>query len=182
MLNASVIFRLDGANLTVQCSRTEKMRDICQRFAVKAEKNFNSLLFLYGGNQLNLDLTFEAQATSMDKTKNEMKVLVHTNESDNFVFPKGGENINLNSEKIDEIITSFNNIKDTINDAKLFIENIIKNSSMNSVNFQLKNVNAILNTVNEDIKKNISKIKYLLDDSISEIKRNKNKYKPKIND
>ena len=57
MSQANVIFTLDGANLTIQCSKSDKMRDICQRFAIKSEKNINSLIFLYSGNQLNLNLT-----------------------------------------------------------------------------------------------------------------------------
>ena len=80
MSKANVVFTLEGVNLTIQCSKSDKMRDICQRFAIKSEKNVNSLLFLYAGNQLNLDLTFEEHANSMDKSNNEMKVLVYPNE------------------------------------------------------------------------------------------------------
>ena len=36
MAKANVIFTLDGVKVTIQCSREEKMRDICQRFATKA--------------------------------------------------------------------------------------------------------------------------------------------------
>ena len=129
MSEANVVFTLDGSNLTIQCSKTDKMRDICQRFAIKAEKNINSLLFLYGGNQLNLDLTFEIQATLLDKANNEMKILAYENEINSFACPKCGEKIHLNIEIIDKIISSNANIKDSVDGIKISIENLIKNSS-----------------------------------------------------
>ena len=97
MSKANVIFTLEGDNLTIQCSKSDRMRDICQRFAIKSEKNINSLIFLYGGNQLNLDLTFEEHANSLDKANNEMKVLVYPNEVDGFACPNCGEKIQLNT-------------------------------------------------------------------------------------
>ena len=44
-------------------------------------------------------------------------------------------------EKIDEILSSNKEIKDTINGLKLNIENIIRISSNDSINIQLKNIN-----------------------------------------
>ncbi len=35
------------------------MKDICNKFAVKADININSLLFMYGGNKINYELTFK---------------------------------------------------------------------------------------------------------------------------
>ena len=114
MSEANVIFTLEGQNLTIQCSKTDKMREICQRFAIKAEKNINSLLFLYGGNQLNLDLTFDEQATSLDKTNNEMKVLAYGKESDGFSCPKNviRATLDIKANESDNIIlfnTDINN-------------------------------------------------------------------------
>ena len=128
-----------------------------KKFATKAEKNINSFLFLYGGDQLNLDLTFDTQATSLDKENHEMKVLAYGNygkESDGLVCPKCGEKIHLNTEKIDEIISNYSNIKDTVDGLKNNIDNLIKNSVMKAVNNQLKIINITLNSINEDIKKN----------------------------
>ena len=50
MGNNNVIFTFDGREIAIQCSNDDKMRDVCQKFAVKAETNINSLIFLYGGN------------------------------------------------------------------------------------------------------------------------------------
>ena len=81
MAEAKIIFELEGINIEIQCSNQDKMRDICQRYVNKIGKNINSLLFLYGGNQINLELSFNSQANSIDKDKKEMKVLVYKNEN-----------------------------------------------------------------------------------------------------
>ena len=125
MGNSNVIFTLDGRDIAIQCSNGDKMRDICQKFAVKAETNINSLIFLYGGNQVNMNLSLEAQASSLDKKNNEMKILVYRNEFNEHTCPKCGEKIRLKSDKIEKVILSNNNIKDTIDGIKFQIENII---------------------------------------------------------
>ena len=163
MIEANVIFTLDGENLTVQCSENDIMKDICQKYANKIQRDLNSLVFLYGGNQLNFLLKFKDLVT--DKERNEMKVLVYSKENEEFTCPKCGEKIKLNTEKIDDIILSINNLKETIDSAKTMIESIIKVSSVNNVNIQLKGVNIILNTLNEDIKKIKEKVKNLLNEN-----------------
>ena len=164
---ANAIFTLDGIDLTIQCPPEDKMRDICLKYVAKIGANLNSLWFLYGGNQLNFNLRFKEQASLIDKENNKMRVLVYTNEEDGFICPKSGEKIKLNTEKIDNIISSNNNIKDNIIGIKAQIENIInsKNSSLNLINIQLKNINILLNTINEDIKKNNEKLNNLLSDN-----------------
>ena len=159
MSTANVIFTLDGAEIVIQCLVSEKMRDICQKFALKAEKDINSFIYLYNGSQLNFDLTFESQANSFDKLNRLMKVLVYKSDEDGYICPNCGQKIKLNLE---EIITSFNNIKDNIDGIKLMIENMINNSKINTINNQLKNINILLNSVNEDIKKNNLKLQKII--------------------
>ena len=179
MSQANVIFTLDGADLTVQCSPEDKIRDICLRYVTKIESNLNSFLFLYGGNKLNFDLRFDEQANSLDRENNIMKVLVYKKEDDGFTCPKCGEKIKLNTEKIDDIISSNNNIKGNIIGIKAQIENIInsKNSSVNLINIQLKNINILLNTINEDIKTNNGTLSNLLNDNDSNNLQCKNEIK-----
>ena len=125
MLEANVIFTLDGVDISIKCSKEEKMKDICQRFANKVEKNINSLIFLYGGKRLDFFVSFE----DLVRDENEMKLLVYTNENDEFMCPKCGEKIKFNKEKIDDIILSINNLKETIDSAKSIIKSVIKISS-----------------------------------------------------
>ena len=138
------------------------MKDICLKFAAKVNSNLNSFLFLYGGNQLNFELKFKEQANSFDKINKEMKILVYKEGDDTIICPHCGKKIKLKTEKIDEIISKNKNIKDNVDGIKLQIENIIKNSTINQINTQLKNVNIILNTINQDINKNIEQLKSLL--------------------
>ena len=172
MQGSNVIFILDGVNLSIQCNENDVMKDICQKYVNKIKRNINTLIFIYGGNQLNFNLKFKDIIT--DKESKEMKVLVYSNENDEFICPKCGEKIKLNTEKIDDSILSINNLKETIDSAKLLIESVIKLSSENNVNIQLKGVNLILNTLNEDIKKTKEKVKNLLNDY--QIKNEDNNY------
>ena len=52
------------------------MKDICNKYAIKTEANLNSLIFLYGGNQINFEKKFKEQVNSLDCANNEMKVLI----------------------------------------------------------------------------------------------------------
>ena len=53
MSKANAIFTLNGIDLKIQCKTDEKMKDICLKYASKIKTNINSLIFLYGGNQIN---------------------------------------------------------------------------------------------------------------------------------
>jgi len=162
---SKVTFVFGGVEVIIQCTKEEKMKDICQRYANKIERNVNSLIFLYGGSNLNFELSFKDQANIMDKERNEMSVLVYKNENDEYICPKCGEKIKLNIK--DDIILSINNIKDVINGIKLSIDNIIRISKDNMINIQLKNVNyLILNTLNVDIKNINDKINNILSNNI----------------
>ena len=141
------------------------MKDICQKYVNKIDKNINSLIFLYGGNQLNFNLSFNQQASNLDKERNIMKIWVYKNEDNESICPKCGEKIKIKTEKLDDIILSINIIKDTINGTKLSIDNIIRLSTDNLMNMQIKNVNLVLNTLNEDIKKINDKLNNLLNNN-----------------
>ena len=152
MQKANVSFDFEGRIVKIQCSTDDKMKDICQKYANKIQRNVNSLIFLYGGSNLNFQLSFTDQANIIDKERNEMSVLVYKNEND-LSCPKCGEKINLNSDKINDIKASINNINDTVKGLKFNLENIIKISTEEMVKVQLKNMNPVFNTLNEDIKK-----------------------------
>ena len=177
MSEAKVIFTFEGADLTIQCTSMDKMSDICQKYATKVDKPIDSLIFLYGGNQVNFGLTFKDQATSLDRANNQMKVLVYPNENERLVCPKCGEKIKLKLEELDNIILSYEEIKDSINGIKSTIENMIKTSSNN----QLKNINKLINIINEDIQKNNQKLKNLLNDQNNIIINNTNDITNNIN-
>ena len=175
MAEAKVIFTLNGDNLTIQCSKMDKMRDICQKYATKVNKNIDSLVFLYGGNQINFNLSFNEQASSLDRNNNIMRVLVDEKDNNRLICPKCGEKIKLKIEELDNIIISYNEIKDTINGIKLSIDNMIKASLNDLTNIQLKNINKVLNIINEDIKQNNKKLNNLLTEQKNIINNTNNK-------
>ena len=87
-----------------------------------------------------------------------------------------------NQQEDDEIIQNMNSIKETIRGIKVMIENVIKNSTVDIVNIQLKNANLLLNNVNEDINKNNEKIKNLIkDNTFTNYYENKNVIRGTIN-
>jgi len=164
-----VIFSLDGIELSIPCNENDVMKDICQKYVNKIKKNINTLVFIYGGKQLNYNLKYKDLITSNESK--EMKILVYSNENDEFICPKCDKKIKLNIEKIDDIILSINNIKETIDSAKSLLENVIKISSSN--NSQLKEINMILNYLKEDFKKIKEKVIGLLNEN-KNIKINEN--------
>ena len=159
-----IIFTFEGKETTIECSKEDKMKDICQKYSSKIESNLDSLLFLYGGNQLNLESSFENQANSIDKSENKMIISVFKKEESDLECPKCGDKIHFNFEPLKDILSSNNNIIDNIAGIKLIIENIVKNSLVEVVNVQLKNVNTILNSINEEIKTNIETLKNIIKD------------------
>ena len=58
---AKVIFEYNGAKTTIQCLKEDTMKNICLKYSSKINTNINSLYFLYGGNQINPNLSFQEQ-------------------------------------------------------------------------------------------------------------------------
>ena len=81
------------------------MKDICNKFTSKIGIDFNSLYFLYWGDQINEDLTYVKQKEKIDKEKNTMNLLVHEKgstyinkkivQSKEVICPKCGEDSRL---------------------------------------------------------------------------------------
>ena len=78
---ASIIFSFDNSNILIECSKENIMRDICQKYCSKIGKDLDSLLFLYEGNPINLDLSFKEQANPININKQEVKILVRKKEN-----------------------------------------------------------------------------------------------------
>ena len=53
MSETTAIFTLDCIDIKIQCKNEEKMKDICQRFAIKIEKNMNSYIHQYTISNMN---------------------------------------------------------------------------------------------------------------------------------
>ena len=56
MKDTNVFFSFNGVNLAIQCIIEDKMISICEKYSHKIDKEIDSLLFLYRGNQINFNL------------------------------------------------------------------------------------------------------------------------------
>ena len=77
---------------------------------------------------------------------------------------KCGEKIELNTKIIDYLISSNKDIIVDIIGTNLIVENILKDNSMNYLQARIKNIKVLLNSINEDIKKNNEILKSLIKD------------------
>jgi len=148
MSEVRALFTFNGEEVKVQCSKEDKMENICQKFAAKINKNMNSLIFLYGGKQLNLDLTYEKSINSINAGNNNMNIIVFENIYYSVVCPKCGEKLNLDTKNIDKLISSKINIKNMISGIQFQIDSIC-NSLINFeyAFLQLKNIYTLLNGI-----------------------------------
>ena len=144
---AKVVFSYIGMEIEIQCLKTDKMRDICNKFFTKINMNMNSLFFLYAGNKINYELSFIDQANSFDNNRNQMNILVYQNENYGLKCKKCGNILNFP-----------------------FLDNIIKyNKEQKKILIEIINqLNDIINLNNiNDIIRKIKNIKLMLDNSFS---------------
>ena len=173
---AEIVFQYESNNIIIQCNKNQKMLDICNNLSNKINTNLDSLVFLYGGSQLKFDKKYE------EITKeNKIIILVYKIENENEYCSKCGRI--LNNKIIDDIISINNNINTTLIGLKSQIDNIINDINNKKdiiyINSQLKNINYIINGMNEDIKKinnQLNQIKFIPINNINnnKIKENKN--------
>ena len=58
MENIKVIFTLDGINTSIQCSKEEKIGDLCKKYSNQIGIDIDSLLFIYEGKKINFESSF----------------------------------------------------------------------------------------------------------------------------
>ena len=139
------------------------MKDICNKYAFKINKNINALYFLYGGNYVNFGLTFKEQANHIDRARNEMDILVYDNASyinNELKCPKCGERIKL---ELFENLNKFNdNQKDKLNELKTQIELFNNVNDVNKIKIKIQFIIYIINDMIQDIEKNKTNIQSLI--------------------
>ena len=73
MTSAEIIF--NGIITTIQCNENESIEEILKRFCVKINKNKEKIFFLYGGNIIDENKTFDEVANSEDKKRKKISIL-----------------------------------------------------------------------------------------------------------
>ena len=179
----------EGKATIIQCLKTDKMFDICKKFSTKSNLELNNLYFLYGGSKINLNMTFQETANSIDNGRNQMNILaLDINENEGLICPQCGfnYNINIDSKILENINNSNSNQSKILNGVKGQITNIINtiNKSQENENIinQLNNVIIMIEHIINNIKKNsdeMIKLNNLFDKIV--VKNNVNKRNIKSN-
>ena len=71
-------FNFEGIDTSIYCNINDKMGDIIGKFLIKIERDEedNNFIYLYNGNNINNELTFNEQANELDKNSKKMNILV----------------------------------------------------------------------------------------------------------
>ena len=124
---AEINFVYNGINTIIQTKINIKFKEVCQKFCIKLQKDINKLIFIYGGEILNLDLEFNQVVNLIDKEKNKMNILVYDKNS---TIINNNERIIKSKDIICPIcgelcLINFNDYKIVLNNCKNNHENII---------------------------------------------------------
>ena len=162
---AEVIFIYKGKQTTIQCLKEEKIKNICNKYTSKIEKDINSLYFLYGGNQINFELTFKEQANNLDKERKVMNVFVYDQDNNELKCPKCGEIINFDDKIFEKLIKLNLNQNDILTKLKSQIENLSDINEINKIKNEIKIINININNIieennksNKDIENNLNNL------------------------
>ena len=74
---AEVNLKYNTIDTIIQCAIEDKLKDVCEKFGIKNNKDINKLIFIYGGELLNLELSFNEVANQIDKQTLKMNILVY---------------------------------------------------------------------------------------------------------
>ena len=76
---AEIIFKYNGKDITILCDENGNLKNICTDFSRKVNIDINSVFFIYSGNKINENLTFNEQANTIDRERKKMIFLVNEN-------------------------------------------------------------------------------------------------------
>ena len=121
---AEIEFIFNNIKLNIQCNINEKMKDICNRFAISIGKDINKIIFIYDGKVLNedlLELSFIKNVKDIDRERKKINLFVYEKEL------KNEKNKLNNNNKLEELILNdnkkeynkVNKISDNINEIKI---------------------------------------------------------------
>ena len=78
---AKVEFLFDGTKTIIQCDENDKLEEIIKKLCLKIEKNKEEMIFLYGGNIINDQLTFNEIANKEDKQRKQISIIIAYNKT-----------------------------------------------------------------------------------------------------
>ena len=110
MSQGKVIFIYNGNQTIIQCISNEKLSIICERFINKLQLDKSKIYYyIYNGNIINKELSFEEQINNEDKKEYKMNIIVvdemnkinndNIKESEEIICPECKENILIKIEE-----------------------------------------------------------------------------------
>ncbi len=143
-----ILFLFDSRETIIQCNGNEKMKQIFQKYALKIEKDINSIYFIYGGDKINEELTLN----ELKKNNDRIIILVYEKnktilnnyqgiiKSKDIICPKCKENclIEIKNYKISLYICKNGDISDNI-----LLEDFEKTQNINISNILCNNCNNV---------------------------------------
>ena len=144
---AEIEFIYNGTSSKIQCQLKDKMKDICESFANKAQIDKTKIYFLYNGKAITgsfQEMTFEQMVNSEDKKNYKMKILVNDNnpepwdnpdivKSKDIICPKCKENARI------DIVNYKIKLSECKNKHKF--ENILLDQFENTQNINISDIN-----------------------------------------
>ena len=80
-----VIFAYKGKEIIIQCNIQDEFKEICNRFALKAEIDISKIYFIYNGNKINYKLTLREIINEEDLKRNTINILVDEISKNNII-------------------------------------------------------------------------------------------------
>ena len=131
---AAVELIYNGVITTLQCNESDKIKNILNKFLMNLGKNMYDLFFLYGGQVIQENKTFNEIANSEDKKRKKISILVFDNKTSSIY-----QNTNLKKSKFIICPKCHDNIRINIKNFKIKLFNchnkhIIDNLSITEFN------------------------------------------------
>ena len=97
---ALVIFNYKDKRTSISCITSEKMKNICERFASEIQEDINKLDFIYNGEIINKDLKYEEEVDEIDRREYSMNIIVlnKNNKNEEIICPECNEDILIKLE------------------------------------------------------------------------------------
>ena len=92
-MEMEAIFIYNGISTSIQCKKDEKMEDICKRCAIKVGININDFYFLYGGENIDLKLSYEEIIDEDDLNRRKMSILIYQNSNNYLSTNENNQNL-----------------------------------------------------------------------------------------
>ena len=92
---SKIIFNYKRTETSISCKKQEKIKDICKRYLSENNLDENKIFFLYNGNIVNEELTFQQLINSSDNDLNSIKLIVLDKDTKDYIKL----NVNKNNVK-----------------------------------------------------------------------------------